>query len=503
MPKPVLKLFRSHRIPRAARTLPALVAGAVVSVLSVVSAAGLVSIGLENGLIAPQPERAKGTPVVFVPGVTGTKLRDPSTGELVWGASEQLMRPRDGGYRIVLPLSVGDPLLPNTGPPHPQARYEAVEPIWQLRFVSWNKMIYRPLLERFELEGYRLGDLAAPRPGDSFFFFNYDWRYGNLESVGQLDRQLEALSASRGGIEVDLICQSNAAKICRWLAKYGSLTADSAQAGETWRRGYGIRKILLVGASNSGALRVLQLLTQGRRYVPLIGRQLYPETFFSIRPLFEDLPTGRKDLFFDVRGRTLDVDLFDPRNWPKYGWSIFSSTATERLRREPRSDLFGDREAQFEYLRRQLTQAGQLQKLLQEDSDHFPSIRYYRLENDSSPTIDRALLLKERGHWKTYFLGDSRVDRDSVLKNLASAPGDGHAVLGSQRGLSPQETAALVGTKIVDGGHFDAVIQPAALDALLEFLAEPVASDPEGPAGDPERGLAALPSSSSSLQQGH
>ncbi|RLE22395.1 MAG: hypothetical protein DRJ50_07715, partial [Actinobacteria bacterium] len=86
--------------------------------------------------------------------------------------------------------------------------------------------------------------------------------------------------------------------------------------------------------------------------------------------------------------------------------------------------------------------------------------------------IDRALLVQERGEWRTYFLGDEKVDRDPVLRELASAPGDGHAGLASQRGLSAQEEAAVAATVQVEGGHFDAIIQPESINAILAFLAE-------------------------------
>jgi len=417
------------------------------------------------------------TPVVFVSGVTGTKLRDPRSGKLVWGGTRQLLRPRDGGYSLALPLAIGDGKRTSAGLAHPQARFEAVGPIWQLHFPGWTKKIYRPLLENFQAAGFRMGELQTPGPADDLFFFNYDWRHGNLDSVRRLDRQLTALSEARHGTDVDLVCQSNAAKICRWLTKYGALDTDGAATGDVWQRAYRIRKVVLVGASNSGALRVLQLLIQGRSYVPLVGRRLLPETFFSIRPLFEDLPADRNDLFFDEHGRTLDVDLFDARNWQEYGWSIFGHEASERLRREPRADLFGDRQNQHDYLEIQLRHARRFQGLLARDSKNFPDVRYYRLENTSSPTIDRALLTREGGDWRTYFLGDQRVDRDSLLKELASAPGDGHAVLSSQRGLSPQEVASVAGTQIVSGGHFEAIIQPDALDAILAFLDQSVTSD--------------------------
>jgi hypothetical protein len=446
--------------------------------LAAVAALGLACASLGGGPFSPLPKGVGGqTPVVFVSGVTGTKLRDPDTGELIWGSSRQLFRPRDGGLRLVLPLAIAAPESGSLGQAHPQGRYETAGPIWQLRLPGWTKKVYRPLLERFQAAGYRLGELTEPAPADDLFFFNYDWRYGNLDAVRRLHLQLETLGLARHGTQVDLVCQSNATKICRWLVKYGTLGLDEAEAGAAEQRSYRIRKLVLAGASNGGSLRVLQLLNEGRNYVPLAGRRLYPEVFFSIRPLFEDLPADRDDLFFDEHGKTLPVDLFDARNWLEYGWSIFGSAAADRLRRDPRPDLFGDRQDRLDYLDQQLRQARQLQLLLARDSADFPPVRYYRLENTSSPTIDRALLARESGQWRTYFLGDRRVDRDPLLEDLASAPGDGHATLASQQRLSPQETMALTATTSVPGGHFEAVVEPVGLEAILEFLAEPVASD--------------------------
>ena len=422
------------------------------------------------------PDIGGHTPVVFVSGVTGTKLRDPSTGKLLWGGTRQLFVPRDGGYSLVLPLAIGGSAGTITSSPHPQSDFDAFEPIWQLRFPAWTKKIYRPLLEHFQAAGFRMGELESPGPADDLFFFNYDWRYGNLDSARHLDSRLTALSEARGGTNVDLVCQSNAAKICRWLAKYGTQDTEDAAAGEAWRRTYRIRKVILVGASNSGALRVLQLLIKGRNYVPLVGRRLLPETFFSIRPLYEDLPANRSDLFFDEHGRFLEIDLFDAENWQKYGWSIFGREASKRLQKKPRHDLFGSRQDQLDYLESQLRHARLFQRLLARDSPHFPVVRYYLLENASAPTIDRALLTHEGGEWQTHFLGDRRVNGDRRLEDLAAAPGDGHAVLASQRGLSPQEAASVAATETVSGGHFEAIIQPAALETILAFLDQPVTS---------------------------
>ena len=413
-------------------------------------------------------------PIVFVPGVTGTQLRDPATGLRVWGGTSQMMRPRDHGYSLALPLSANGP-GERSGELHPQARFEPVEPMWVLRILAFKKEIYRPLAEEFRRRGWRMGSLTQPGPDDDFFFFLYDWRRSNQDSVGSLTEQLEGLGEARSPetLEVDLICQSNAARICRWAVKYGSLSLVEAEAGKPPPpAGYRIRKLILVGASNSGSLRILEQLHNGRRYIPKVGRKLSPETLFTVRALFEDLPLERSDLFFGPDGEPLEVDLTAPEAWIRYGWSIFSGKAQKRLRKGKRHDVFGTHEDQVRYLETQLDLAGRIGKLLGEDSPYFGSVRYYLLENRSQPTIDRALLVRQGRGWGTYFMGDDQVDSVPALRRLARTEGDGHAPLSSQQTLSPQEVEANVRSVTVEGGHFEMLIAKPALAALFEFLAK-------------------------------
>ena len=62
-------------------------------------------------------ERSPKIPVVLVPGITGSELRDRRTGELIWGLGKQIVTPHDGGYELVRPLS--DPI--DGAAPHVEA----------------------------------------------------------------------------------------------------------------------------------------------------------------------------------------------------------------------------------------------------------------------------------------------------------------------------------------------------------------------------------------------
>ena len=211
-----------------------------------------------SGLAKQPPTTPPSVPVVFVPGVTGVELRDSRTGEVVWGEGRNLLGPDDDGSRLAL---------------GPQDTLEPAGPIDQISVFGIHKPIYGPLRELLVRAGYV--------PEKTLFFFGYDWRRDLRESAGRLGRELEEIRRKQGGerLEVDLVCQSSGAHLCRYLAKY-ELPPTLA-----------VRRLVLVGASNGGSLRILRELDRGRRYVPLIGRFMSPEVLFTFPSLFQDLPS--------------------------------------------------------------------------------------------------------------------------------------------------------------------------------------------------------------------
>jgi hypothetical protein len=356
-------------------------------------------------------------PVVFVPGVTGVALRDAATGEVVWGEGRNLLGPDDDGARLA--LNSGDGLEP-------------VGPIDEIRLFGIHKPIYGPLRELLVRAGYV--------PDETLFFFGYDWRRDLVESAGRLRDWLEELRQKQGRerLEVDLVCQSSGAHLCRYLAKY-ELPPDLS-----------VRRLVLVGASNGGSLRILRELDRGRRYVPLIGRFMSPEVMFTFPSLFQDLPLYRRDLFLDEKGRPLDVDLWNPESWRQYGWSV---------------------QGKDEELARRLADARRFQEMLHADSPHFGNTRVYVVGSTDQPTPDRAVLVRDGKEWKTYFTGDAWLNRRPTLEALATAEGDEHAAVASQDWLSPQEKAALaLPPRRVKGGHFEALLTVEAGRFLLEAL---------------------------------
>jgi hypothetical protein len=271
-----------------------------------------------------------------------------------------------------------------------------------------------------------------------------------------------------------LICQSNGAHICRYLIKYGGASLAEAEAGRAERpASIEVEKLILVGSSNGGSLRILRELDRGRSYVSLVGRKWQPETLFTFRSLFQDLPAYRADLFLDEQGKVMDVDLYDPAAWQRFGWSVFAEPTVRRLTRRARADLFGDDEDRLAYLKRTLDLAQRSQRVLATDSPEFGKPKYYMIQSMEIDTPARAVLVEKKGEWRTFFTGDTWLEKRPHLKQLATTPGDGHAGIESQLWLSPQEHERMVGEPYqVEGGHFDLILNPATLEHLLDILSD-------------------------------
>lgn len=403
-------------------------------------------------------------PVVLVPGITGSVLRERGTGKVVWGSGKSVFFPRDGAYALVLPLGDEDA----------GKDLEAVAVLEEVSLLGViKKEAYAPIARMLEENGYRRGDLTEPRRGDTLFLFAYDWRRSNEEAVRRLAEGLERLRRAEGRerLEVDLICQSNGAHICRYLAKYGATPFADAEAGRL-EEGSGVQvaKVVLVGTSNGGSLRILRELDRGRTYFPL-GRKFQPEALFTLPGLYQDLPAylDGDGYFLDEEGGELPVDLYDPEAWEEYGWSIFGDAARRRAGRRP--ELFGGMEEWRELLRRTLADARRLQELLRRDVPGFGPTRYYLIQNPSEPTPERAVLVSEDDEWRLLFTGDKELEKRPELLKRASTVGDGHASLTSQMWLSPQEAASIASDPFhVEGKHFELILNPKSLRRILKYL---------------------------------
>lgn len=411
--------------------------------------------------------------LVLVPGITGSVLRDTVSGKVAWGRGRNLIAPHDGAYRLALPIAEPPP----GAAPRPQLVADGI--LRGMSLLGLHRAIYQPVIDLFTANGYRLGDLEAPRSDRDFFLFSFDWRQDNIRSAQQLFAALEGVRRARGGrrLDVDLVCQSNGGAVCRWLARYGDAGLEAAEAGTAGPPdSLVIHHVVLVGTSNGGSIRTLREMTRGRRYVSWVGRRFEPEVFFTVPAFFQDLPIYRPDFFVDSDGESMAVDVFDPENWLRYGWSIWSPRAKRSLqKRHPPARFFGNEKERRAHLERMLDRASRLEHRLAGSGPLAPETHYHLIQNVSWETPDRALIEPDPdGGWHLRFTGDKDLRARGALLAAITAKGDGHATRASQLYLSAAEHSAVVGEVFpVLAEHFKTILQPAAHEHLLEILSAP------------------------------
>jgi len=231
-------------LPRLIRKL------ALVSLVAVFAAAGV------RQAPALQPSHAPDRPLVFVPGLLGSKLcRAEADGKvtLLWGTLETILRFPD--------LAMGGP-SPNVKP---------CGLIEEVTFLGvYTQDIYRPFVERLEKAGYR--------QGSTLLIFDYDWRLSVFVNAQRLAAFIDEKVPGNGS--VDIVAHSMGGLIAHAYAleEGGSARIDRLITAATpWR----------------GSVHVFQLLEDGWGAGNLItgGLESVRRTILSFPATYELLPS--------------------------------------------------------------------------------------------------------------------------------------------------------------------------------------------------------------------
>lgn len=375
-------------------------------------------------LYAYQRSLPKKNPVVFIPGIMGTILQDKNTGRTVWG--EVGKRLLDA---LALPIDTVTLILNRDS-------LIASRPLGKLAVIPGllEKRIYDKVYDiAIEAGGYEIGKDA--------FALIYDWRRDFIEAVFQLDELIEEikLKTGRPDLKVDLVCHSAGGLIARYYVKYGTEDVLDSEPVlmPTYAGAKNINKVIMLGAPNSGSLEAFERLHEGF-HIPMIG-YLTPEVIFTMPSVFESLPFDGKNVFIDSGAEKLRVDLYDPDNWEKYGWSVFNPERRKKLLKKF-IKLHGGQKGkslyeehiikQKKFLEIVLKRAERFHQALYQGSpsDEKQRVRYMLLGSSCQPTLKAAFLKQADPGWKTLFdahtsrirdglygLGDGSVTKESLL----------------------------------------------------------------------------------------
>lgn len=381
-------------------------------------------------------------PVILIPGVFGSRLRDAKTGRVVWGSTasfiERLYRPFHPDRDLLdLPIDAV----------HPLDNHDGLEPAGVFDKVAGREYYLRVLNTLRDAGGFTPGDIHNPRPGEDLFAFDYDWRRDAAEAAGELAKAIDRVLEARGDPNgrVDLIGHSLGGLLARYFVRFGGRDVlDQDHPAPTYEGAGRVGTVVFVGTPNAGTLDALRSLLEGERVV----RLLPPEAIFTMPAAYELLPEPGREYLLDAAGAPLPDDIFDVATWEKLGWSVFnpdsSAVMQARLRkgrgREEAEALFAKRmDAERRFASWALGRARRFREALSGERRGEAAVRYVAFGGDCLKTPARAVVLFDGATHTTYFDPDllpSEI-RTPEIEELMSEPGDGAVTRASLLGYPP------------------------------------------------------------------
>lgn len=280
-------------------------------------------------------------PIIVIPGLLGSRLRDPASGRIVWGAFDgNAADPgrADGARLVALPFT---DLMATPG-----AGVEADVVLDRVRIrvagIPIALQAYAEILSTLGAGGYRDSALGLGGQIDygqdhfTCFQFAYDWRQDNVVNARRLiafirDRRafVQGEYARRYGVRdanvrFDVVAHSMGGLVARYAMLYGGadLPPDGSLPPLTWEGARMMGRVIQIGTPNGGSLDAFRALVNGRDFGAPIVPVYSPAILGTFPSLYQLLPRprARPVVPTDARGATLD--LHDPALWQRMGWGL-------------------------------------------------------------------------------------------------------------------------------------------------------------------------------------
>ncbi|MFN2482063.1 MAG: hypothetical protein ABR554_11445 [Pyrinomonadaceae bacterium] len=394
-------------------------------------------------------------PLIIIPGILGSQLRNKTTREIVWPSA--IRSDVDG---LSLPTT---PVLENNRDDLvADGIVTTARLVPKLERFSPEVLVYRELIGALRTYGgYREGSWENPLPGDdadTFFVFPYDWRRDNVETARLLIEKIEALKLKLGkpDLHFNIIAHSMGGLVARYAAAYGAsdLPPAGVQPQPSWAGAAHVGKIFMIGTPNEGSAEALVTLLEGysvteglRRRVRLLNK-LSREDAITAPAIFQLLPHDGGVRFLDEDLKEIKVDLYSPATWREYGWSplddpeFLKRHATGRWRDEKASAKPGSLDELEKYFAAVLDRARRFHDALDAAApDPARPVGLFAFGGDCEETLSAPVLRRDpkTNRWQTitqphpfrnsagrewkrkeveramYEPGDGRVTRRSLL----------------------------------------------------------------------------------------
>ncbi|MGH8756736.1 MAG: lipase/acyltransferase domain-containing protein, partial [Burkholderiales bacterium] len=232
-------------------------------------------------------------PVIVVPGLFGSKLRNRATGAEVWpGSTLDIVF---SNYESIGLEIDPDTLLPK---PSPLEAYAITE-------GALGRDFYGEIIKTLSrYGGYARGEPGVPvmTKGPRYYLFPYDWRQDNVQTARQLDQLIEQIRRDYNdpALKVDIIAHSMGGLVVRYYLRYG--TVDVLDGNDFPANHHGakrIRRFIMLGTPNLGSVSSLHSLLKGYR----VGLGSIPTEVLATMPsVYQLFPHPIVDWLITVKG---------------------------------------------------------------------------------------------------------------------------------------------------------------------------------------------------------
>ena len=387
-------------------------------------------------IFASARARSGKRPVIVIPGILGTELINPKTGETVWPSA---FRTSQEGLPISVNLEANhDDLVPG----------KILETVKLARILP-EVYVYRDLLDALRrYAGYREGNWENPGADgdrDTFYVFSYDWRRDNVANARELVQRMQRLKQrlQRPDLKFNIVAHSMGGLIARYAAMYGDadLPPDDVPLRPTWQGAAHISKIVMIGTPNEGSSDAFATIVEGysiteglRRRVPLLNK-LTAADAARTPSVFQLMPHRTAAKFLDENLKPLDLDLYDAEVWKRYGWGAINSV-------EFRRQYNGNPEELDAYLDATLKRARRFHQSLDAVEDAESPVVLLAIGGDCEETLSAPVILRDEKSDRWLTLVRPREFRTSAGVKMSKqqvtdamyAPGDGRVTRASLLG---------------------------------------------------------------------
>jgi pimeloyl-ACP methyl ester carboxylesterase len=364
-------------------------------------------------------QRAERPPLVGIHGLMGSEIVDPKTGRVLWGKVRGFFS-TTADMRLALPVAPGE-----------KSDLVALGSIKKVGGVE----VYAGIVQTLTQDGgYTLAKGPGPVPEAPFFPFAYDWRLSCAENAGRLAAFIDAIAERRHdpSIKVDVVAHSMGGLIARYYILYGGKDVLGEETPVPTNAGAPhVRKVIMLGTPNMGAVSCLLALIDGGR----VGLARIPPDLIATMPSMTELmPSPSDPVLFTAAGKPAPLDIYDVKTWEHQRWGIFDPRQRSGILRRYLGLHPGASEAQADaYLVALQHRFGVLLReakafhLALEAGPVPASVQTLLLGGDCTPTLRGLVVERENDRWVVRRKpGEVRHPVEGVnLASLFYGPGDG------------------------------------------------------------------------------